>query len=138
MADTNEPAQKLFQPVQVGNVTVAHRVVLAPLTRYRANAKHVHTDLAVTYYAQRASVPGTLMISEATFIAPYAGLDDHVPGIWNQEQIAAWRKVTSGLPSLWSYNVLTCCTSLSDRRCYTCQGVLHIPPALGSRSCRGD
>ena len=118
MVDANEPLPKLFQSVQVGGIAAAHRVVLAPLTRYRANTKHVHTDLAVTYYAQRASVPGTLMISEATFIAPYAGLDDNVPGIWNQEQIAAWRKVGSivGFPRV----ATNCCTSPSDRRCDTC------------------
>ncbi|KAI0354205.1 NADH:flavin oxidoreductase/NADH oxidase [Trametes cingulata] len=85
---------KLFQPVQVGDVTLGHRVVLAPLTRFRANSKHVHTDLAVTYYGQRAAVPGTMLITEATFIAPYAGLYANVPGIWNEEQTAAWKKAS--------------------------------------------
>lgn len=83
---------KLFQPVKVGDVTLGHRVVMAPLTRGRATKKHVHTDIAVTYYAQRASVPGTLIIAEATFIAPHAGLYNNVPGVWNDEQIAAWKK----------------------------------------------
>ena len=67
------PVPVLFQPAKVGDVTVSHRVVLAPLTRCRANNKHAHTDLAVTYYSQRGSVPGTLLITEATFIAPFAG-----------------------------------------------------------------
>ncbi|KAH9854278.1 NADH:flavin oxidoreductase/NADH oxidase [Lenzites betulinus] len=83
---------KLFQPLQVGDVTVQHRVVLAPLSRMRASPQHVHSDLAVTYYGQRASLPGTLLISEATFITPYAGLYPNVPGIWNDEQIASWKK----------------------------------------------
>ncbi|EIW56408.1 NADH:flavin oxidoreductase/NADH oxidase [Trametes versicolor FP-101664 SS1] len=87
MSEPGEAVPKLFQPVKIGDVTAGHRVVLAPLTRCRANSKHVHTDLAVTYYAQRASVPGTVLISEATFIAPYAGLYAHVPGIWSEEQI---------------------------------------------------
>ncbi len=60
---------KLLSPIRVGNLDLAHRVVLAPLTRLRANAAHVHGDLAVTYYGQRASKPGSLLITEATFIA---------------------------------------------------------------------
>ncbi|KAI0673190.1 NADH:flavin oxidoreductase/NADH oxidase [Trametes maxima] len=94
---------KLFQPVQLGDVTVSHHVVLAPLTRRRANKQHVHTDLAVTYYSQRASVPGTLLITEATFIAPYAGLYGHVPGIYSQDQIAAWKKVVDAVHAKGSY-----------------------------------
>ncbi|KAH9852603.1 NADH:flavin oxidoreductase/NADH oxidase [Lenzites betulinus] len=99
----SEPVPKLFQPMQVGDVTVGHRVVLAPLTRMRANAKFAHTDLAVTYYGQRASVPGTLLITEATFIAPYAGLFPNAPGIWSDEQIAAWKKVVDEVHAKGSY-----------------------------------
>ena len=88
---------KLFQPISVGNVELQHRVVMAPLTRFRADARHVPTDLAVKYYAQRASVPGTLIISEATFIAAKAGGYDQVPGIWSEEQISAWKKVRTKL-----------------------------------------
>ena len=93
MADSSDSVPKLFQPVQVGDVTLGHRVVLAPLTRCRANKAHIHTDLAVTYYAQRASVPGTFLISEATFITAKAGIFGNVPGIWSEAQIAAWKKV---------------------------------------------
>ena len=85
---------KLFQPIQFGNATLQHRVVVAPLTRYRANNKHTHTDLAVEHYAARASIPGTLIISEATFIAHKASGDSfNAPGIWSDEQIAGWKKV---------------------------------------------
>ena len=85
---------KLFQPVQVGTVTLQHRVVVAPLARFRANSKHTPTDLVVEHYAARASVPGTLIISEATFIAHKAsGNSFNAPGIWSDEQIAAWKKV---------------------------------------------
>lgn len=86
-------SSKLFQPVKVGDVNIKHRVVLAPLTRNRANAQHVHGDLAVEYYRQRASEPGTLLITEAAFIAGKAGGYPHVPGLWSQEQNAAWKKV---------------------------------------------
>lgn len=70
-----------------------HRVVLAPLTRFRANLSYVPGDLITTYYAQRASVPGTLLITEATFIALEAGGMKNVPGIWNEEQIKGWKRV---------------------------------------------
>ncbi|CCL99891.1 uncharacterized protein FIBRA_01916 [Fibroporia radiculosa] len=88
---------KLFQPVQVGEFTLAHRVVLAPLTRFRANKDYVHGDLAVEYYSQRASVPGTLLITEATLISAKAGGFSYVPGIWNNEQVAAWRRITKAV-----------------------------------------
>jgi NADPH2 dehydrogenase len=85
---------KLFQPIQFGTVTLQHRVVMAPLTRWRANSKHIHTDLAVQHYSARGSVPGTLIISEGTYIASKATGDNiNIPGIWSDEQIAAWKKV---------------------------------------------
>lgn len=83
----------LFTPARIGNLELAHRVVLGPATRLRNTAEHVPTDLTVTYYAQRASVPGTLLISEGCVIAPQAGGIPFVPGMWNQEQVEAWKKV---------------------------------------------
>ena len=83
----------LFQPLRVGAVDVQHRIVMAPLTRFRANKDHIHSELAKTYYEQRASVPGTLIISEATFIAPQAGGYANAPGIWSDAQIAGWKPV---------------------------------------------
>ncbi|KAI9435545.1 hypothetical protein H4582DRAFT_1970313 [Lactarius indigo] len=85
----------LFQPIRVGTINLKHRVVMAPLTRFRANKDHVHGELAKTYYTQRSSVPGTLIISEATIIAPQATGYPNVPGIWNDAQIAAWKSVCS-------------------------------------------
>lgn len=94
----------LFKPLKVGNVTLQHRVVMAPLTRYRSTKKaHVPHDFVKTYYGQRASTPGTFLITEATLIAPQAGGYDHVPGIWSDDQIAAWRKVTDEVHSKGSF-----------------------------------
>lgn len=85
---------KLFEPIKVGTQLLQHRVVLAPLTRLRADNKHVPINpLMKTYYSQRGSTSGTLLISEATFISPRAGGIDKVPGIWNDEQIATWKEV---------------------------------------------
>jgi len=86
----------LFTPIKVGNVSLKHRVVYAPLTRYRSTKKeHVPLDICATYYGQRATTPGTLMFTEATFIAEKAGGYDSAPGIWSDAQIKSWKKVTS-------------------------------------------
>ena len=86
-------APKLFTPIQVGNALLQHRVVLAPLTRVRADKDHVPSPLAAEYYAQRGSVPGTLLITEGTFPAARAGGMNNIPGIWFEAQIAAWKPV---------------------------------------------
>lgn len=97
---------KLFQPIKVGSIgTLSHRVALAPLTRYRASATHVVGDLVVEYYKQRASTPGTLLITEATFISQKASGDAHAPGIYNEEQVAAWKRVTDVVHAKGSFIV---------------------------------
>ncbi|KAJ7481907.1 hypothetical protein FB451DRAFT_1171039 [Mycena latifolia] len=95
---------KLFQPLQVGNAALQHRVILAPLTRYKASEEHVSfLPLVAEYYGQRASKAGTLLITEATFIAARAGGYSHVPGIWSPAQIAAWKKVTATVHAKGSF-----------------------------------
>ncbi|KAG5724437.1 NADPH dehydrogenase 1 [Termitomyces sp. T112] len=85
----------LFQPLKIGTMTLQHRVVLAPLTRYRASKSHVPIlPLMKEYYSQRSSTPGTLLISEATVIAPQAGGNANCPGIWNSEQVSCWKEIT--------------------------------------------
>ncbi|KZV62902.1 putative NADPH2 dehydrogenase chain OYE2 [Peniophora sp. CONT] len=96
-------SSKLFQPFKLGPLELKQRIALAPLTRFRANDKHEHTDLAVEYYAQRASMPGTLLFTEATFISPRAGGYPNVPGIWSDGQIAAWKKVTDAVHAKGSF-----------------------------------
>ncbi|KAG2195662.1 hypothetical protein INT47_002901 [Mucor saturninus] len=86
--------QAIFSPIKVGNTLLQHRVVLAPLTRFRATVEAVPTDLMVEHYKQRAT-EGGLLITEATFIDRLAGGYKQAPGIYTQEQIEAWKKVTS-------------------------------------------
>lgn len=93
------PGPKLFQPIRVGTANLQHRVVMAPMARFRASVQHVPSALAVEYYKQRTSVPGTLAITEATAIAPPAGGYPRNPGIWSDEQIAAWKPVRRISPS---------------------------------------
>lgn len=86
---------RLFQPIKVGRILLQHRVVLSPMTRVKATEKtHVPaSSLIKEYYSQRSSAPGTLLVTEATFIARKAGGFSHVPGIWSDEQIRAWKDV---------------------------------------------
>lgn len=94
---------RLLQPLQVGTMALHHRIGMAPLTRFRSTDGHVPTPLNVVYYAQRASVPGTLIISEGTIISPCAGGWANAPGIWNADQISAWRAVTDAVHAKGCY-----------------------------------
>lgn len=94
---------RLFEPLQIGNCHLKNRLVMAPLTRFRADDSHVQLPFVKEYYAQRASVPGTLLISEATFISPAASGFGNVPGIYNDEQIRAWKAVTDAVHGKGSF-----------------------------------
>ena len=85
----------LFDPVQVGDMALANRIVMAPLTRSRAAAGNCPGPLAAQYYAQRASAG--LIIAEASPISPMAQGYLDTPGIWSDEQVAGWQAVTSAV-----------------------------------------
>ncbi len=82
----------LFDTYRLGNIVLANRIVMAPLTRNRAGAGLVPSELAATYYGQRASAG--LLITEATQVSPQAQGYQDTPGIYTQAQIDGWRKVT--------------------------------------------
>ena len=84
----------LFSGVQLGDVQLANRAIMAPLTRSRA-VDHVPTDLMAEYYAQRASAG--LIIAEATMVAEDASAFINEPGIYSQAQIEGWKKVTDAV-----------------------------------------
>ncbi|KAI8711928.1 Oxidored-FMN domain-containing protein [Fusarium sp. LHS14.1] len=85
---------KLFQPIPLGNIHLQHRIAMAPLTRFRADEDQVPLPQCLEYYTQRASSPGTLIITEATSISPRHSSGPHAPGIWSQAQIEGWRRIT--------------------------------------------
>ncbi|ORY26791.1 hypothetical protein BCR39DRAFT_540246 [Naematelia encephala] len=92
-------ASRLFEPITVGAIPLKHRVVLAPLTRLRANKETgVPSDLAIEYYRQRAS-DGGLLISEGTMIAQEAGGMPGAPGVHSKEQISKWKEITDAVHS---------------------------------------
>ena len=87
----------LFTPLQVGGLTLAHRVVMAPLTRMRAaRPGNVPTALNAEYYGQRAT-KGGLIIAEATQVCPSGQGMPATPGIHSEAQVAGWRGVTAAV-----------------------------------------
>lgn len=87
--------QYLMTPVKIGNLSLPNRVIMAPLTRRRADADHIPTPIMATYYRQRVSAG--LLISEATPISPQAVGYLNVPGIWNQQQVEGWKPITKAV-----------------------------------------
>lgn len=85
----------LFQPYDLGPLTLANRIVMAPLTRNRAAAGLVPGPFAAEYYAQRATAG--LIIAEATQISPQAQGYQDTPGIYSAEQVAGWRVITEAV-----------------------------------------
>jgi len=85
----------LFDPTRIGDIALANRIVMAPLTRNRAAAGQVPSPLAADYYAQRASAG--LIISEASQVCPEGQGYLDTPGIHSPEQIAGWRRVTDAV-----------------------------------------
>ncbi|CAO3596137.1 unnamed protein product [Absidia cylindrospora] len=86
----------LLSPIKIGEHTLEHRVVLAPLTRFRNSDNGVIQDRVVEYYTQRAT-KGGLLITEATVISPAADGYKYAPGIYKDDQVEGWRKVTDAV-----------------------------------------
>jgi N-ethylmaleimide reductase len=85
----------LFQSFTLGDLVLPNRIVMAPLTRNRAEAGFVPSPLAVDYYAQRASAG--LIITEASQISQQGQGYQDTPGIYTEAQVAAWRKITDAV-----------------------------------------
>jgi len=85
-------AKHLFSSIKLGPYSLLNRIALAPMTRCRAGASNVPSDLAPLYYRQRASAG--LLITEASQISQQGQGYQDTPGIYSKEQVAGWRKVT--------------------------------------------
>ena len=87
----------LFSPLQVGPYRLNHRVMMAPLTRMRAERPSLAPrPLNAEYYAQRAT-PGGLIIAEASPVMATGFGSPGVPGIYSEQQIAGWREVVDAV-----------------------------------------
>jgi N-ethylmaleimide reductase len=86
----------LLEPVQIGDFKLRNRVVMAPLTRNRADMPgRIPNEMMAQYYAQRASAG--MILTEATSVTPMGVGYPQTPGIWSPEQVAAWRKTTDAV-----------------------------------------
>ncbi len=86
----------LFEPTSVGPNTLAHRVVMAPLTRMRSTEGDLPNDLMVEYYTQRAS-EGGLIIAESATVSLRGRAYLGAPGIYSDQQATAWKKITGAV-----------------------------------------
>lgn len=85
----------LFESVQLGALELANRIVMAPMTRCRADEQRVPTAIMCEYYTQRASAG--LILTEGVAISPSAVGYTNTPGIWTDEQITAWQEITASV-----------------------------------------
>ncbi len=86
----------LFQAYKLNDkITLKNRIVMAPLTRCMSDNNLVPTDTMVQYYAKRAEAG--LIISEATIIRPDGQGYPNTPGLYNDAQVAGWKKVTEAV-----------------------------------------
>jgi N-ethylmaleimide reductase len=88
-AETSSP---LLTPYRLGDLELKNRMVMAPMTRSRAVGDNVPNPLAETYYTQRAGAG--LIVTEASQVSPQGQGYIRTPGIYSEEQVAAWRKIT--------------------------------------------
>jgi len=86
---------KLLDPIQLGDLQLANRVFMAPLTRCRASTGRVPNELMRDYYVQRASAG--LILSEATAVDPKGVGYPDTPGIWSPEQVRGWKLITDAV-----------------------------------------
>ncbi|MBV9211659.1 MAG: alkene reductase [Acidobacteria bacterium] len=85
----------LFDPLRVGNIELNNRIIMAPMTRSRADDEGVQPSFVAEYYGQRASAG--LIITEATNISPMAKGYIRTPGIYTEAQVQSWRPVTEAV-----------------------------------------
>jgi 2,4-dienoyl-CoA reductase-like NADH-dependent reductase (Old Yellow Enzyme family) len=85
----------LFDPLQIGSLTLKNRIVMAPLTRSRSGAERTPGPLVAEYYRQRASAG--LILTEATSVTPLGVGYADTPGIWNEAQVEGWKLTTKAV-----------------------------------------
>jgi len=86
----------LGTPFKLSTHLLSHRIVLAPLTRMRASSTGIPNINATEYYSERAT-NGGLLISEGTVIHPRGRGFPNTPGLWNDEQVEAWKPITAAV-----------------------------------------
>ncbi|GAB7545258.1 alkene reductase [Cupriavidus sp. CuC1] len=86
---------QLFTPIRIGRHSLPNRLVMAPMTRSRADDAGVPGDVVATYYAQRSGAG--LIVSEGVYPSETGKGYVRTPGIHNDTQVAAWKRVTEAV-----------------------------------------
>ncbi|KAK6458173.1 NADPH dehydrogenase [Scheffersomyces xylosifermentans] len=84
----------VFESIKVGKNELKTKIAFPPTTRFRALDDHTPSDLQVKYYDDRSKFPGTLLVTEGTFVSQQAGGYPNAPGIWNDNHVKGWKAVT--------------------------------------------
>jgi 2,4-dienoyl-CoA reductase-like NADH-dependent reductase (Old Yellow Enzyme family) len=98
------PMSTIFDPIKMGELELANRIVMAPLTRCRADEGRVPNAMMAEYYVQRATAG--LIISEATSVTPMGVGYPDTPGIWSNDQVRGWSNITKAVHAAGSKMVL--------------------------------
>ncbi|KAK0229946.1 FMN-linked oxidoreductase [Armillaria nabsnona] len=87
----------LFRPLKFGPITLKNRIFMAPMTRNRSVPTNVPNGINAEYYRQRAEGGAGLIITEGILIAQQGSEWQNAPGIWSQDQVRGWKKVTDAV-----------------------------------------
>jgi hypothetical protein len=85
----------LFDPIKLGAIELPNRIIMSPLTRSRSGVSRTPNDLMKLYYTQRATAG--LIITEATSVSPMGVGYADTPGIWSEDQVLGWKKITESV-----------------------------------------
>src|ERR1700730_17971981 len=95
--------KKLFTPIQIGPITLKHRVVMPPMSRLRAQwPSGIPSDLQLEYYRQRAS-DGGVIFTEATGVPTSGRGYKGAPGLYSDEQVTGWKRITDAVHAKGGY-----------------------------------
>lgn len=124
-----------FNPIKIGSLELKNKIVMAPLTRCRADENHNPTDMMAEYYAQRASAG--LIIAEATMVIEHnSAFGGREPGIYSQAQIDGWKKVTAAVHQKGGKIVLQLWHG--GRACHPFLNHDHVPVAPSAIAIEGE
>ncbi len=124
----------LFSPLQAGALSLPNRILMAPLTRRRAEPGHVPGELMATHYAQRAGAG--LIVAEATMVAEGNSAFHAEPGIYSDAQVAGWRRVTDAVHAAGGRIVLQIWHG--GRACHPLLNDGRVPVAPSAIAIAGD
>ena len=119
----------LFHPTALGDLDLANRIVMAPMTRSRADERGVINPTAPEYYAARASAG--LIVTEGVNVGPLSRAFDRTPGLWTEEQTEGWKAIVDRIheeggrvvAQLWHAGRASARGLLSDRQPLSPSGV---------------